>query len=85
MQEKRIKHLDLAELNYEEQSEGLSPRMQQQSTVSNLTPKMLENCDFVGQFEYLYLFQILQKSHSVRTHNENRFINEFIKKNAALK
>lgn len=46
---------------------------------------MLEKCNFISQFEYLQLFQILQKSHGNRTHNELRFLNEFIKKNLALK
>ena len=59
--------------------------MQHLSSVSGLTPKMLEKCNFVSQFEYLQLFQILQKSHGNRTHNELRFLNDFIKKNLALK
>lgn len=59
--------------------------MNRQSSVSGLTPKMLEKCNFISQFEYLQLFQVLQKSHGNRTHNELRFLNEFIKKNLALK
>lgn len=89
MNSKQIKNLDLNDdITYEEQSELYSPRMQQQSSVcsnNNLTPKLLERCNFVNQFEYNFLFQILQKSYSTRTHNETRFINEFIKKNLALK
>lgn len=53
MQAKQIKNLELDEVQYEEQSELYSPRMQQRSSIcsnANLTPKLLEKCNFVNQF-----------------------------------
>jgi hypothetical protein len=37
------------------------------------------------QFEFINLAQILTKFHSQRTHNELRFISEFIRRNQGLK
>jgi hypothetical protein len=49
------------------------------------TPKILERYSRFAEHDYVSLFHILHKTHNARTHNELRFLVDFIKKCTPLK
>ena len=49
------------------------------------TPTVFQKFSSLERFEYSHLLNVLSKPFASRTHNENHFINDFIKRCPALK
>jgi hypothetical protein len=58
--------------------------MNSPSANADLTPRVLEKYTNFCKFEYFTLFKILSRPHALRTHNELKFIADFIKLNPIL-
>lgn len=81
-------HTPIKEIDIRQSMEGemeYSTIFHNNSPDSLNTPKILERYSRFADYDYIALFHVLHKSHHARTHNDLRFLVDFIKKCPPLK